>query len=218
MKEKEILLGIKVGMTQVYDDSGRLVPVTVVQAGPCPVVQIKNTDTDGYNAVQIGFRAQKESRLSNTFLGHLKKSGVSPVAELAEFRTANPSQYKPGTDLTVAIFAKGEKVDVIGTTKGRGFQGVMKRWNFAGGPASHGSMFHRRGGSYGQRTLPGEIWKGKKMPGHMGVDRRTVQNLEVIDVIPEKNVLLIKGSFAGANGGMIVVRKAVKAKQTANKK
>jgi large subunit ribosomal protein L3 len=218
MKQKEILLGIKVGMTQVYDDSGRLVPVTVVQAGPCPVVQVKNTDTDGYNGVQIGFRAQKESRLNNAFLGHLKKAGVAPVAELAEFRTEDSSQYKPGTELNVALFAKGEKVDVIGTTKGRGFQGVMKRWDFAGGPDSHGSMFHRRGGSYGQRELSAEIWKGKKMPGHMGVERRTSQNLEVIDVIPEKNVLLIKGSFAGCNGGMVVVRKAVKAKQTANKK
>ncbi len=214
MKDKEILLGIKLGMTQVYDEQGRRIPVTVVQAGPCPVVQVKTTETDGYNAIQIGFKAQKASRLTQPELGHLKKAGVEPVVHLQEFRTTNPAQYTVASELNVSLFAKGERVDVIGTTKGRGFQGVVKRFRHRGGPASHGSMTHRRGGSYGQREFTAEIMKGKKMPGHMGDARRTAQNLEVVDIIPEKNLLLIRGSFAGYNGSSVVVRKAVKVKPT----
>lgn len=203
-------------MTQVYDSQGHLVPVTVVQAGPCPVVQIKTTENDGYKAVQIGFKQQKESRLTKGELGHLKKAGVQPLVHLDEFRTNTPESYQIGSELTVALFNKGETVDLIGVTKGRGFQGVVKRFRHRGGPASHGSMTHRRGGSYGQREWTAEINKGKKMPGHMGVVRRTVQNLEIIDVIPDKNLILIKGSCAGFNGGLVVVRKAVKTKTKNN--
>lgn len=209
-----LLIGKKVGMTQVYDSDNRLVPVTVVEAGPCPVVQVKNTETDGYRSVQIGYGTQKEHRISKPMNGHFKKAGVDPVTHLREFRTEDvEDELKVGDVLTVARFQEGEKVDIIGQTKGRGFQGVMKRWNFGGGPASHGSMFHRRGGSYGQCQWPGEVHKGKKMPGRMGNDRRTVQNLRVVKVIEDKNLLLVKGSFPGANGSTVYVRPAVKSKK-----
>jgi large subunit ribosomal protein L3 len=212
MKDKEILLGIKLGMTQVYDEQGFRIPVTVVQAGPCPIVQVKTIESDGYNAIQLGFKAQKAHRLTQPELGHLKKAGIQPVVHLQEFRISDPSQYTIGHELNVSLFNKGESVDVIGNTKGRGFQGVVKRFRHRGGPASHGSMTHRRGGSYGQREFTAEIMKGKKMPGHMGNVRRTVQNLEVVDIILEKNLLLIRGSFAGYNGSLIVIRKAIKTK------
>ena len=188
------LLGKKIGMTQVFDDANRLVPVTVIEAGPCPVTQVKSNDSDGYDAVQIGYRPQKEHRLSQAALGHFKKAGVEPHAELQEFRTNGESELNVGDVLTVEQFEAGQKIDVIGTSKGRGFQGVVKRYGFAGGPASHGSMFHRRGGSYGMCQWPGHVIKGKKMPGHMGDKQRTVQNLTVVKVIPEKNLILIKGS------------------------
>ena len=188
------LLGKKIGMTQVFDDANRLVPVTVIEAGPCPVTQVKSNDSDGYDAVQIGYRPQKEHRLSQAALGHFKKAGVEPHAELQEFRTNGESELNVGDVLTVEQFEAGQKIDVIGTSKGRGFQGVVKRYGFAGGPASHGSMFHRRGGSYGMCQWPGHVIKGKKMPGHMGDKQRTVQKLTVVKVIPEKNLILIKGS------------------------
>lgn len=199
-------------MTQVFDDENRLIPVTVIEAGPCPVTQIKSAEKDGYDAVQIGFRAQKERRLSKAELEHLKKAGVGPVAELSEFRTNGESEVKVGDTLTVEHFKAGQKIDVIGTSKGRGFQGVVKRHGFAGGPASHGSMFHRRGGSYGMCQWPGHVIKGKKMPGRMGGDQRTVQNLEVVKVVVEKNLLLIKGSIPGSRGGLVAVRTAIKTK------
>lgn len=208
-KQKIILLGKKLGMTQVYDNAGRLIPVTVVQAGPCPVTQVRTTENDGYQAVQIAFKAQKPERLTKPALKHLEKAGVEAHAYLTEFRTIEG--FQPGDVLTVGRFAKGDLVDVIGTTKGRGFQGVMKRWGFHGGPASHGSMFHRRGGSYGCRQEPGEIRKNRKMPGHMGCESRTVQNLEVIDVLEAENLILIKGSFPGFKGGLVYVRSAKKA-------
>lgn len=206
------LLGKKVGMTQVFDDENRLVPVTVIEAGPCPVTQIKSTEKDGYDAVQIGYRAQKEHRLSKGELGHLKKASVDPVAELSEFRTNGETEFKVGDILTVDHFKAGQKIDVIGNSKGRGFQGVVKRHSFSGGPASHGSMFHRRGGSYGMCQWPGHVIKGKKMPGRMGGKQRTVQNLEVVKVITEKNLILIKGSIPGSRGGLVTVRSAIKTK------
>lgn len=200
-------------MTQVFDDANRLIPVTVIEAGPCPVTQIKkSTEKDGYDAIQIGYRAQKEHRLSKGELGHLKKADVEPVAELSEFRVKGESDVKVGDVLTVEHFQAGQKIDVIGTSKGRGFQGVVKRHGFAGGPASHGSMFHRRGGSYGFCQWPGHVIKGKKMPGRMGGDQRTVQNLEVVKVITEKNLILIKGSIPGSRGGLVTVRTAIKTK------
>ena len=199
-------------MTQVFDDSNRMIPVTVIEAGPCPVTQVKSDETDGYNAVQIGFRAQKAQRLSKAARGHFEKAGVEAQAELSEFRTNGDHDLNVGDVLTVEHFEAGQKIDVIGTSKGRGFQGVVKRYGFAGGPASHGSMFHRRGGSYGMCQWPGHVIKGKKMPGHMGDVQRTVQNLTVVKVVPEKNLILIKGSVPGARGSLLTVRSAVKNK------
>ena len=190
---KHQLLGKKIGMTQVYDGENNLVPVTVVQAGPCPVTQVKTKATDGYNAVQIAFGPQKESRLSAGEVGHLRKAGVAPHSHLHEIRLAD-----------VAL-------GVVGTVKGRGFQGVMKRHNMSGQPDSHGHMMHRRIGSIGMRQTPGHVFKGKRMPGHMGQVQRTVQNLRVVQVLAEKNLLLIKGSFPGANGEVVLVRPAKKA-------
>ncbi|NCG08781.1 MAG: 50S ribosomal protein L3 [Verrucomicrobia bacterium] len=204
------LLGKKIGMTQVFDDANRLVPVTVIEAGPCPVTQVKSDETDGYNAVQIGYRAQKAQRLSKAARGHFEKAGVEAQAELSEFRTNGDHELNIGDVLTVERFEAGQKIDVIGTSKGRGFQGVVKRYGFAGGPASHGSMFHRRGGSYGMCQWPGHVIKGKKMPGHMGDVQRTVQNLTIVKVVPEKNLILIKGSVPGARGSLLTVRSAVK--------
>ena len=205
-----MLLGKKIGMTQVFGENNRLHPVTVVQVGPCPITQIKTVEKDGYNAVQIGYGEQKESRLSKGKLGHLKKAKVGALTHLKEFRVDDISGFNVGDVLTVDSFQKGEKIDVIGTTKGRGFQGVVRRYNFGGGPASHGSMFHRRGGSFGMCQWPGRILKGKKMPGHMGDVRRTVQNLEIINILPEKNIILIKGSLPGSNNSLVTVRTAKK--------
>jgi large subunit ribosomal protein L3 len=205
-----LLIGKKIGMTQVFDENNQLLPVTVLEAGPCPVTQIKTIETDGYNAVQIGFGPQKESRLSQQALGHLKKAGVEPVRILQEFLLTDGEEYTPGQLLTVEKFNEGEKVDVIGVTKGHGFQGVVKRYRFGGGPASHGSMTHRRGGSYGFCQDPGHVIKGKKMPGHMGSKKRTVQNLRVVKIDTERNLILVKGSLPGANGSIIAVRPAKK--------
>ncbi len=199
-------------MTQVFDDMNRLIPVTVVEAGPCPVTQIKSAEKDGYNAIQIGYREQKEQRMSKGELGHLKKAAAGPVSELSEFRTNGENEVNVGDVLTVEHFKEGQKIDVIGSSKGKGFQGVVKRYGFAGGPASHGSMFHRRGGSYGFCQWPGHVIKGKKMPGRMGGDHRTVQNLEIVKVIAEKNLILIKGSIPGSRGGLVTVRTAIKTK------
>ena len=206
------LLGKKIGMTQVFDENDRLVPVTVIEAGPCPITQIKSDEKDGYSAVQIGYRPQKSHRMTKAAVGHFKKAGVEPHAELQEFRTSSDADYNVGDVLTVEKFEAGQKIDIVGTSKGRGFQGVMKRHGFAGGPASHGSMFHRRGGSYGFCQWPGHVIKGKKMPGHMGDTKCTVQNLQIVRVDAEKNLILIKGSVPGARGSLLTVRTAVKPK------
>ena len=206
------LLGKKIGMTQVFDENDRLIPVTVIEAGPCPVTQVKSEEKDGYNAIQIGYRPQKSQRLSKAALGHFKKAGVDPVAELQEFRTNGDNGLNVGDVLTVDRFDAGQKIDVVGISKGRGFQGVVKRYGFDGGPASHGSMFHRRGGSFGMCQWPGHVIKGKKMPGHMGDVRRTVQNLQIVKVDAEKNLILIKGSVPGSRGSLVTVRTAVKQK------
>jgi large subunit ribosomal protein L3 len=208
------LIGKKIGMTQVYDDENNVQVVTVVEVGPCPVVQIKTKENDGYNAVQIGYGEQKEHRVPKPVLGHLRKAGVGPLATLQEFRTDTPNDFEPGQTLTVEKFEGIEKVDVIGTTKGRGFQGVVRRYNYAGGPASHGSMFHRRGGSYGMCQWPGRIIKNTKMPGHMGDVRRTAQNLKIVRIDVERNILLVEGSFPGAKGGIVTIRPAIKGPKT----
>ncbi|WP_034386957.1 50S ribosomal protein L3 [Deinococcus sp. YIM 77859] len=200
------ILGTKIGMTQIWKGD-RAIPVTVVLAGPCPVVQRKTAQTDGYEAVQLGFAPKSEKRVSRPQLGHFRKAGVAPVRFLREFRGFAPE----GDTVSVDIFAEGDKIDATGTSKGKGTQGVMKRWNFAGGPASHGSKkWHRRPGSIGQRKTPGRVYKGKRMAGHMGMERVTVQNLEVVEVRAEENLILVKGAIPGANGGLVVLRQAAK--------
>ena len=209
---KIALIGKKIGMTQVYDENNHLVPVTVIEAGPCPIVQIKSVDSDGYDSIQLGYKSQKKSRLSKAELGHLNKAKVNPVSTLQEFRTNGDINFNVGDVLTVDQFSEGQKIDIIGTSKGRGFQGVVKRYGFSGGPASHGSMFHRRGGSYGMCQWPGHVIKGKKMPGHMGDARRTVQNLKIVKVLADKNIILIKGSIPGSKNSLLTIRTAVKNK------
>lgn len=200
------ILGTKIGMTQIWKGD-RAVPVTVVLAGPCPVVQRKTAQTDGYEAVQIGYAPKRDKSVNKPALGHFKKAGVSPVRFLREFRDFNPE----GDTVSIDIFAEGEKIDATGTSKGKGFQGVMKRWNFKGGPASHGSKkWHRRPGSIGQRKTPGRVYKGKRMAGHMGMERITVQNLEVVEIRADENIILVKGAIPGANGGLVVLRQAAK--------
>ena len=209
------LIGKKLGMTQVYDGNNSLIPVTVVEAGPCCVVQVKTEESDGYNAIQIGFGTRKASRLSNAQRGHFKRARVDPARRLREVRFAGKPDTKAGEVFTVEGFSEGQKVDVIGLTKGRGFQGVVRRFGFSGGPASHGSMMHRRGGSYGQCQWPGEVYKGRKMPGRMGGGRRTVQNLSVVKVLSDKNLILLRGSVPGAEGSELILRAAKKARKTA---
>ena len=204
------LLAKKIGMTQVNDEKGHQVPVTVMQVGPCTVVQRKTAEHDGYEAVQLGFIEQKEQRISKAAAGHFKKNGVKPTKEIREVRLDAGEDIQPGTTLTVKLFEGISHVDVIGTTKGQGFQGVVKRHKMAGGPASHGHMSHRRIGAIGQRTWPARIMKNKRMPGHMGNTSITVQNLRVIQVRPDDNVLLVEGSIPGATGAMVLVRKAIK--------
>ncbi len=200
------ILGTKVGMTQVWQGD-RLVPVTVVLAGPCPVVQRKNPETDGYSAVQLGWSEKREKVANKPELGHAKKAGVGAQRHLLEFR-----DYAPEDDrVTVGIFEAGQKVDVTGTTKGRGMTGVMKRWNFAGMPASHGvKKKHRAGGSIGQRKFPGRVYKGKKMAGHYGSERVTTVGLELLEIRADENLLLIKGAIPGANGGLVIVKDSQK--------
>ncbi|MBL9217786.1 MAG: 50S ribosomal protein L3 [Opitutaceae bacterium] len=207
------LLGKKIGMTQVYDAQNVLVPVTVVEAGPCPVVQIKTVETDGYNAVQLGFGAQKAKNATKAEANHAKKAGLESTPRvLNEVRLTEAFSGKAGDVLTVAVFAEGQVVDVLGVSKGKGFQGVVKRFRVGGGPASHGSMFHRRIGSIGMRQTPGRSWKNQRMPGHMGTDNRTVQNLRVVKIIADKNLILVKGAIPGANGDDVIIRSGKKAK------
>lgn len=205
------LLGKKLGMTQVYDAQNVLVPVTVVEAGPCTVVQVKTAETDGYNAVQIGFSQKKTKNTSAGELGHAKKANLENAPRvLSEVRLKDAPTLKVGDVVNVTSFAEGQLVDVIGVTKGKGFQGVVKRYRVAGGPATHGSMFHRRIGSIGMRQTPGRSWKNQPMPGHMGQEKRTVQNLRVVKVIADKNLILVKGAIPGANGDDVIVRSAIK--------
>jgi len=207
------ILGHKLGMTRVYDDAGVVTAVTVIAAEPNTVVQIKGSEKDGYEAVQVGFGDQKESRLSKPLQGHYKKAGVSPKHTLREFRLngeETDKDLKVGDDITVNRFAVGQVVDVIGVSKGKGFQGVMKRHGFHGQPASHGSKMHRRPGGIGMGSTPGRIPKNTKMPGHMGSKRITVQNLRVVQVREDDNVLLVKGAIPGAKGSLVVVRTAIK--------
>ncbi len=212
------LLGKKIGMTQVYDAQNVLVPVTVVEAGPCPVVQVKTAERDGYNAIQLGFAKKKVKNTSKAELNHAKKAGLTEAPRvLNEVRLDEPPTVKPGEVVTVAAFKEGQLVDVIGISKGKGFQGVVRRFRVAGGPAAHGSMFHRRIGSIGMRQTPGRSWKNQAMPGHLGSEHCTMQNLHVVKVLPEKNLLLVKGAIPGANGDDVIVRTAIKGRLKAAK-
>ncbi len=207
------IIGRKIGMTQIFDEKGVVIPVTVIEAGPCPVVQVKTVETDGYNAVQLGFGIVKESKVNKPEQGHFKKAGVTASKHLREFRTCPEcaADVTVGTEIKVDTFEAGEKVDVQGITKGKGFQGVIKRHGQSRGPMGHGSMYHRRPGSMGSTSTPGRVFKGKKLPGHMGVEKVTVQNLEVVKVDLDKNAILIKGSVPGNKGSILKIRKTVKA-------
>ena len=211
------LLGKKIGMTRVYDDKGKATPVTVIEAGDNTALQIKTEDSDGYSSVQVGFDAQKPQRVTQPLLGHFKKASSEPKRFIREFRLPEGTTLEGAIDLNVSQFAVGDVVDVIGQSKGKGFQGVMKKHNMSGQPASHGHMMHRRNGAIGNRSTPGRIWKNMGMPGHMGDERITVQNLRVVQVRPEEGVILISGAVPGANGGYVVIRPAIKGQPEAAK-
>ena len=208
------LLGKKLGMTRVYDAKGVITSVTVIEAGGNTALQIKTEEKDGYAGVQVGFDKQKESRVTKPLLGHFAKAGSEPKKLIKEFRLPDGTTLDSAVDLSVSQFAAGDVVDVIGRSKGKGFQGVMKKHNMAGQGMSHGSMMHRRNGAIGNRSTPGRIWKNMGMPGHMGDERVTVQNLKVVQVRPEEGVILISGAVPGANGCYVVVRPAKKAIHT----
>lgn len=199
------LIGKKLGMTQVFGEDGSLIPVTVVEAGPCTVVQKKTKDKDGYDAVQLGFGKRKLKSIPKARRIHCEKKNVEFFPNLREFRAAKAEDFEVGQVLTVGVFKSGDPVDVIGQSKGRGFQGVIKRHGKHGGPMSHGSDFHRRTGSIGMRTSPGRVFKNTRLPGHMGDERVTTKNLQVVGVRPEENVLLLKGAVPGSRNGMIVI-------------
>ncbi|WP_027633271.1 50S ribosomal protein L3 [Clostridium hydrogeniformans] len=208
---KKAILGKKVGMTQIFNENGKVVPVTVVEAGPCVVLQKKTTEKDGYDAIQVGFGEIREKLVNKPKKGHFNKAGVAVKRYIREFRLENAGEYQVGQELTVDMFQAGEKVDITGTSKGKGFAGVIKKWNFSRGPMSHGSKYHRGVGSMGASSDPSRTFKNKKMPGHMGNVKRTVINLEVVKVMAEKNVILIKGGIPGPNKGLVIIRNSVKA-------
>jgi large subunit ribosomal protein L3 len=211
MANVKAILGEKLGMTQVFTEEGRAIPVTVVQAGPCVVAQIRTQDRDGYSAVQLGFGEVKESRVTKPMKGHFAKGGVAAAKHLVEVRTDDAATYEVGSHITVEKFTPGEHVDVIGISKGKGFAGVMKRHNFHGKPDSHGTeRKHRSSGSVGAGTTPGRVFKGMKGPGHLGHDRTTILSLEVVESDVERNLLLIKGAIPGPAGAIVVIRNAVK--------
>ncbi|MFA6814768.1 MAG: 50S ribosomal protein L3 [Lentisphaeria bacterium] len=210
---KKGLIGKKLGMSHVYRNNGVLVPVTVVQLGPCPVLALRTQEQDGYSALQLGFGSRKVKNVNKSVLGHVAKAGLSenPPAVIREIRLeADASDVKVGDQIKTDIFAVDEYVDVTGKTKGKGFAGVVRRYNFGGGRASHGGGWVRRTGSIGMCAHPGKVYKGRKMPGHMGDVRRTVQNLQVIEIRPEENLIFIKGAIPGAANGVVIVRNAVK--------
>jgi large subunit ribosomal protein L3 len=211
---KKAILGKKIGMTQIFVSDGRLVPVTVVEAGPCKVTQVKTAKTDGYEAVQVGFGELSEQRakklLNKPELGHFTKAGVSPARYLREFRFEDISSYKVGDEIKCDVFQEGDKVDAIGTSKGHGYTGPIQRWNQHTGPMAHGSKYHRGGGSLGAID-PARVFKNMPMAGQYGGERVTVQNLEIVKVDAERNLIMIKGAIPGANGSLVIVRDAVKA-------
>jgi len=209
---KKGLIGKKLGMTHVFADDGRCIPVTVVEAGPCVVVQKKSTERDGYAALQIGFGEKAAHRVNRPLMGHFRAAGKGAFAALRELKLDDADQYAVGDVLTAEVFAPGDIVDVTGTSIGKGFQGVVKRWGFKGGRASHGSRFHRAPGSIGCSATPSRVFKGKKMPGQMGNERVTIQKLQVVRVDAAENLILIKGSIPGSDNGLVLIQSSVKAK------
>ena len=209
---KKGLIGKKIGMTQIFNEEGKVIPVTVIEAGPCVVSQVKTEETDGYNSIQLGFGAIKESKVNKPERGHFTKANIAPTRYLREFRVDSIEDVKVGDELKADIFMAGDKIDIQGTSKGKGFQGVIKRHGQHRGPMGHGSMYHRRPGSMGSTSTPGRVFKGKKLPGHMGAETVTIQNLEVIKVDLDKNIILVKGSVPGAKGSILKIKSSVKAK------
>ena len=208
---KKGIIGRKIGMTQIFDEKGNVVPVTVIEAGPCVVAQVKTVETDGYNAVQLGFGEIKDKHINKPEAGHFAKAKLANKKHLREFRLETVENYKVGDEVKADVFEAGEKIDVQGTSKGKGFQGVIKRHGQHRGPMGHGSMYHRRPGSMGSTSTPGRVFKGKKLPGQMGKNTVTIQNLDVVRVDMDKNVLLVKGSVPGPKGTILKVKSAVKA-------
>jgi large subunit ribosomal protein L3 len=212
MARKEGLIGRKVGMTQVFGEDGSHVPVTVIEAGPCTILEIRREDTHGYDALQVGFGTKKKN-VTKPQAGLFKKANVAPMRVVREVRlekTEKLQGYEVGQSLTVEMFSPGELVDVVGVTKGKGFQGGVKRYGWSGGDATHGSMFHRAPGSIGASSDPSRVWPGHHMPGRMGGARRTTLNLSVVRVLPEQNLVLVRGAVPGANGSLVMIRKSVK--------
>ncbi|MBQ8444002.1 MAG: 50S ribosomal protein L3 [Clostridia bacterium] len=208
---KKAIVGKKLGMTQVFTPEGVVIPVTVVEAGPCPVVQVKNNETDGYNAVVVAFDKQKAQRVNKPMTGAFKKAGVDTYRFVKELRFENASDYSLGQEIKADIFAEGDKVDVVGTTRGRGFTGVIQRWNQHRLKMTHGvGPVHREVGSMGANSTPSRVFKNKNMPGHYGVERVTIQNLEIVKVDTDRNVLLVKGCIPGPKGSIVTVREAKK--------
>ena len=205
------LIGKKIGMTQIFDEKGNIVPVTAIEVGPCTVTQIKTVDQDGYQSIQLGFEDVKESKLTKPELGKFKKSKLTPKKYLREFPIESVDGINVGDEFKADVFEVGDKVDIQGTSKGKGFQGVIKRHGQSRGPMGHGSMYHRRPGSMGPTSTPGRVLPGKRLPGHMGVETVTVQNLEVVKVDLDKNVILVKGSVPGAKKSILKIKSSVKA-------
>ncbi|NLW40349.1 MAG: 50S ribosomal protein L3 [Tissierellia bacterium] len=204
------ILGRKIGMTQIFDEDGVITPVTVVEAGPVTVIQKKTVETDGYNAIQVGFKDQKENRINRPLKGHFDKAGVGYKKYIREFRVDNVEEFEVGQEIKADVFEAGDKVDVTGRSKGKGTQGPIKRHNFSMGPASHGSKYHRGPGARAAAADPGRVFKGSKQAGRMGNERVTVQNLEVVRVDADKNLLLIKGAVPGPKGGLLIIKETVK--------
>ncbi len=204
------IIGKKIGMTQIFDEKGSVIPVTAIQAGPCVVAQVKTVETDGYDAVQLGFGEVKEKHINKPEKGHFAKANITPKKHLREFRMSQ-IDVKVGDEVKADVFTAGEKLDIQGTSKGKGFQGVIKRHGQHRGPMGHGSMYHRRPGSMGPTSTPGRVFKGKNLPGHMGVETVTIQNLEIVRVDLDKNVILVKGSVPGVKGAILKIRPTVKA-------
>ena len=206
------LIGKKLGMTQIFDEQGKVIPVTVIEAGPCVVAQVKTVESDGYNAIQLGFGDVKESKVNKPEKGHFTKSKLPLKKHLREFRLDSVENINVGDELKADTFTAGDQLDIQGTSKGKGFQGVIKRHGQSRGPMGHGSMYHRRPGSMGPTSTPGRVFKGKKLPGHMGHVTVTIQNLDVDKVDMDKNVILVKGSVPGAKGAILKLKTSVKSK------